>query len=172
MAKSKTAVAASAVSKQAAALSTDAARKRELDKLKQVEQESFQTRQRFRERFYLQEIYEVWWSWPASKRRSFARQAGRLSKIDTRPSSHPIRVLIDCTSPSTEERMKSRWTQALRLAEVLNVPPSNLEKLGKKYGGVAGCARAYAAHRKELAANRLEKLQNLRQKNRVKMKAR
>jgi len=149
---------ATSVSKQAAALSTDATRKRELEKLEQIEQESFQARQRFRERFYLQEIYEVWWSWPASKRTSFARQAARLSKIAARPSSHPIRVLIDCTSPSTEERMKSRWTQALRLAEVLNVPPSNLEKLGRKYGGVSGCARAYAVHRKELRAKTHKKL--------------
>jgi hypothetical protein len=145
---------ATSVSKQAAALSTDAARKRELEKLKQIEQESFQTRQRFRERFYLQEIYEVWWSWPASKRTSFARQAARLSKIAARPSSHPIRILIDCTSPSTEEKMKSRWTQALRLADVLSVPPCDLEKFGNKYGGVAGCARAYAAHLKKLGAKR------------------
>jgi hypothetical protein len=158
MAKSKTAEAESAVSKQSAAQRTDAARKRELEKLRQTEQESFQTRERFWERFYLQEVYEIWWSWPANKRKSFARQAARLSKIPARPSSHPIRVLIDCTSPSTKERMKSRWTRALRLADVLNVPPSNLEKLGKKYGGVAGCARAYAAHRKELRAKTQKKL--------------
>jgi hypothetical protein len=158
MAKSKTAKAESAVSKQATAQRTDAARKRELAKLLQTEQESFQTRQRFWERFYLQEVYETWWSWPTDKKTSFAGQAARLSNIAARPSSHPIRVLIDCTSPSTNERMKSRWTQALRLADELGVPPSNLEKLGKKYGGVAGCARAYAAYRQELRAKKQEKL--------------
>jgi hypothetical protein len=154
MAKSKTAEAESAVSKQAAAQRTDAARKRELAKLQQTEQESFQTRQRFWERFYLQEVYEVWWSWPANKRTSFARQAARLSKIAVRPSAHPIRVLIDCTSPNTNERMKSRWTQALRLAEALSVQPKNLEKLSDKHGGVAGCARAYAAYRNDLKQNK------------------
>ena len=150
----------------------NAARKSELDQLCRIEQESFDARGRFWERTYLQAVYEVWWSWPSDEKTSFARQAARLFKIWVRPSSHPIRILIDCTSPATKEKMRSRWTLALRLAEQLNVPPSELEELGNKHGGVAGCARAYSVRRKKLAAKGREKLQNLRQKNRVKMKAR
>jgi hypothetical protein len=58
--------------------------------------------------------------------------------------------------------MRSRWTLALRLADVLRVPPSALEKFGNKHGGVAGCARAYAMRLKGLAAK----------KKNVKMKSR
>jgi hypothetical protein len=172
MAKAKKTKTASAVSKHRVALGSDAVRKRELKKLMQTEQDSFQMRQRFRERFYLQEVYEVWWSWPASERMSFARQAARLSKKAARPSSHPIRVLIDCTSSATNEKMRSRWALALRLADVLSAPPSKLEKLGKKHGGVAGCARAYAAHLKKLGAKKQNNSLELRQKNRAKVKER
>jgi hypothetical protein len=151
----KSAKTASAVSKHGVAPGLDAARKSELEKLREIEQASFQTRQRFWERIYLQAVYEVWWSWPSGKKISFARQAARLSGISARPGSHPIRVLIDCTSPATNEKMRSRWTLALRLADVLSVAPSELEKFGNKYGGVAGCARAYATRLKRLAAKKL-----------------
>jgi hypothetical protein len=162
MAKSKKTKAASAVSKPGVAQGLDAARKTELEKLRQIEQASFKTRQRFWERTYLQAVYEVWWSWPSGKKTSCAKRAARLSGISARPSSHPIRILIDCTSPATKEKMRSRWTLALRLADVLRVPPSALEKFGNKHGGVAGCARAYAMRLKGLAAK----------KKNVKMKSR
>jgi hypothetical protein len=110
----------------------DAARKSELDQLRRIEQESFEARGRFWERPYLQAVYEVCWSWPGEKR-SFARQAARLCKIQVRPSSHWFRILIDCTSPHTDEKMKSRWTLALRYAYVQSVEPSGLaEFLGGK----------------------------------------
>jgi hypothetical protein len=134
----------------------DRARKSELEQLKRIEQESFSKRQRFWERTYLQAVYEVYWSWPSGLRQSFGRQAARLSGILPRPGSHTIRVLIDCTSPTTKEKMKSRWTLALRLAADLKTAPSQLENLGKKHGGVVGCARAYAARRKRLAAEKQE----------------
>jgi hypothetical protein len=172
MAKSTKAKTASEVSKHEVGPRSDAVRKRELKELMQIEQNSFKERQRFRERFYLQAVYELWWSWPASERMSFARQAARLSKIAVRPGSHSIRVLINCTSPATEEKMRSRWTLALRLADVLSVPPPKLEKLGKKHGGVAGCARAYAAHLKKLGAKKQNNPLKLQQKNRAKLKGR
>jgi hypothetical protein len=172
VAKAKKAKTASAVSKHGVALRLDAVRMRELKELMQIEQDSFQTRQRFWERFYLQEVYEVWWRWPASERMSFARQAARLSKIAARPGSHPIRVLIDCTSPATNEKMRSRWALALRLADVLSVPPSKLEKLSDKHGGVAGCARAYAARLKTLGAKKQKHSLTLRRKSRAKVKER
>jgi hypothetical protein len=171
MARSKTAKGESA-SRPGVARRLDAARESELERLRKIEQDSFKTRRGFWERFYLQEVYEVWWSWPASEGMSFARQAARLSKIAARPGSHPIRVLIDCTSPTTNEKMRSRWALALRLADVLSVPPSKLEKLGDKHGGVAGCARAYAAHLKTLGAKKQKNSLTLRRKSRAKVKER
>jgi hypothetical protein len=140
MAETKKAKAASAVSKPGVARGLDAARKSELEKLRQIEQASFKKRERFWERTYLQAVYEVWWSWPLGKKWSFARQSARFCRIQVRPSSHAFRMLIDCTSPHTDEKMKSRWTLALRYARVQRVEPSGLvEFLGGK-GGVAGRA--------------------------------
>jgi hypothetical protein len=124
----------------------DRTRRDELKQLKRVEEESFASRERFRERPYLQAVYELYCDW-ADDRHSKARSAqmARLNGISPRKDSHPIRIIIDCSSPSTEERIKSRWTRALRFALAKRVPPSKLLDLldEEGRGGLAGLASAF-----------------------------
>jgi hypothetical protein len=121
------------------------ARKSEIDQLSRIERDS-DPRQRFWERTYLQAVYELYWSWPGRERRSFAKQAARLCDISVRPSAHSIRIIIDCTSPKTDEKKRSRWTLALRFALWKQITPSKLSEFlnEKGKGGIAGRAREYA----------------------------
>jgi hypothetical protein len=88
-------------------------------------------------------------------------------------SHHGFRILIDCTSPQTDEKTKSRWTQALRYAYRQRVEPSGMVEFfgGKGTGGVAGRAQAFAAHVKKIEAIK-KKVRELQQNRRLKMKSR
>jgi hypothetical protein len=170
MAKSTKAKTASAVSKHGLVPGLDDVRKRELKELMQIEQDSFKTRQRYWERTYLQAVYDLWCSWPKGKKWSFARQSAGLCGIQVQRSHHGFRILIDCTSPQTGEKIKSRWTQALRYAYVQRVEPSGMVEFfgGEGKGGVAGRAQAFAAHVKKIEAIK-QKLRKLQQKRRLQM---
>jgi hypothetical protein len=173
MARSNKAKTAFAVSRRGGVPGLDDVRKRELKELMLIEQDSFKTRQRYRERTYLQAVYDLWCSWPKGKRWSFARQSAGLCGIQVQGSHHGFRILIDCTSPQTDEKIKSRWTQALRYAYVQRVDPSGIAQFfgGKGKGGVAGRARAFAAHVKRIASIKQE-VRKLQQKRRLQMKSR
>jgi hypothetical protein len=121
----------------------EGARKRELDHLKETEKQ-IGDRTRYSERPYLQGVYELYCDWEADKRpKARSAQMAKLCKISTRKDAHPIRIIIDCSSPSTDEKMKSRWTLALRFAQVRGVPPSKLLDFLNEKGGLAGRARAF-----------------------------
>jgi hypothetical protein len=122
------------------------ARQKELDHLKQVEKKSFTSRNRFREREFLQAVYRVWRQWPKDKKRANAERMAKLSEVPSRKSAHSLRIMMDCSSPGTDEKLRSRWTQALRYAHAQNVHSSALLEFlmeGVK-GGVAGAARELA----------------------------
>jgi hypothetical protein len=166
MAKSNKAKTALVVSKRGVVPGLDDVRKRELKELMLIKQDSFKTRQRYWERTYLQAVYDLWCSWPKGKRWSFARQSAGLCGIQVQRSHHGLRILIDCTSPQTDEKIKSRWTQALRYAYVQRVEPSGMAEFfgGKGKGGVAGRAQAFAAHVKRIKTikQKVRKLQQMR----------
>jgi hypothetical protein len=137
----------------------DKARKSELEQLQRIEKESYQSRTRFWERKYLRAVYEVWRSWPSDVKKLFARQMAKLCKISARASSHAIRIIIDCSSPKTDEKMKSRWTLALRFAHARHIEPSNLDKFftEKGAGGLAGRASAFEGRQRKARKARSKK---------------
>jgi hypothetical protein len=139
---------------------TPGSRKSELGQLRQIEKQSFLSRTRFWERKYLKAVYKVWRSWPMQKRRSYAEQMGRLCGISPRASSHSIRIIIDCSSPRTPDKMRSRWTLALREAYAKGISSSKLLEFFQEEGGLAGRASAFEARRRKAAAAKKAKAQS------------
>jgi hypothetical protein len=135
-------------------LGLNKARKSELEQLQRIERESYESRTRYWERKYLRAAYEVWRSWPSDLKKCFAMQMAKLCNISARKSSHAIRIIIDCSSPKTDEKMKSRWTLALRSAQARHIEPSNLDKFftERGAGGLAGRASVFEARQRKAAA--------------------
>jgi hypothetical protein len=159
----RTASAATSVAaKRRRARELDKARAAELEQLQEIEKKSYLSRTRFRERGYLEAVYGVWSSWPLKEKRSFAKRMARLCKISPRASSHSIRIVIDCSSPKTAEKMRSRWTLALRYASLKGIEPTKLQEFFHKkgQGGLAGAARAYEARQRKAAAPRKMKVKS------------
>src|SRR5271170_2906372 len=121
--------------------------RKEIGHLQKIEKESFAARGRFRERAYLQAVYKVYRCWPVAERKARAEQMARIADVLWRQSTHPIRIIIDCSSPSTDEKTKSRWTQALRCASRQDVKFVRLNDylMEEGKGGIAGRAREFAA---------------------------
>jgi hypothetical protein len=134
---------------------TMASTKVELERLRQVEEAAFKSRSRFREREYLGAVYELYSVWRNDKHsKANAWTLAKFCKLQPRPTAHPIRVIIDCTSPDADDKTKSRWTLALRFAHQEKVEPTDLASFlaADGEGGLAGRARAYAAARAEKIA--------------------
>jgi hypothetical protein len=164
--KAKGARTASAATSVAAKLrrvrELDQARAAELEQLQQIEKKSYQSRTRFWERGYLEAVYGVWRSWPLKEKKFFAKRMARLCKISPRASSHSIRIVIDCSSPKTAEKMRSRWTLALRYANLKRIEPTKLQEFfyKKGQGGLAGAASAYEARQRKAVAAKKSKVKS------------
>jgi hypothetical protein len=122
------------------------ARKAELDHLKDIEKASFRSRERYRERTYLHAVYKAYRRALFAERKARAMQMAELSGITPRKNTHPLKIMIDCSSPGTDEKIRSRWAQALRCASKRNVNANDLLEFLKEEGkgGVAGRAREFA----------------------------
>jgi hypothetical protein len=77
-----------------------------------------------------------------------ARRIAKICKLSIKKKSHPIRILIEASAGPEDARQKSRWTQALRFAFGWRLPAAKLKWCFEKTGGIAGCARKYAAKNK------------------------
>jgi hypothetical protein len=102
---------------------------------------------RYHERPYLQAVYKLYLEWAAKgKERSKAKQVAKILNREQRSDTHLIRLLIDYSAPGAKEKMRSKWSLALRFAKEKNVTPSGLidfmEDPGR--GGMAGCASGFA----------------------------
>jgi len=151
------------------AKSLPGARRKELVYLKELEEQIVTSRARFRERPYLQAVYELYCDWKADGRSKVASaQMAKSSGISPRRDSHPIRIIIDCSSPKTDEKMRSRWTLALQYAHAKGASPSKLiEFLNERgKGGLAGRASAFTKMKKNhrLIVNLGKALRNKRAK--------
>lgn len=121
----------------------------QMKKLRDYEHACFGSRRRFREREYLNAVYERY------RRMKKARDVkvtlalvADLSGLGAKKGSHPVRHIIECSSREPERRIKSRWTNALRFAELKKIEPSDLLDFIDKNGGAAGCAEKFAEWRK------------------------
>jgi DNA segregation ATPase FtsK/SpoIIIE-like protein len=138
-----------------AARRTMATARNELEHLQEMEKKSFAKRGRFWERPYLQAVYKLYRVWRADRHsKSTSVQIAAICGITLRKDSHPIRIIIDCSSPRTPEKMRSRWALALRYANVKKISPSKLlEFLDEEgQGGLAGRASAFRARQRKGAA--------------------
>ena len=72
--------------------------------------------------------------------------AQRIAKLFglCKPSTYPIRVIIDATS-TADNKTRSRWTSALRYAWRERKIWTDLASFLRKNGGPAGCADQFAA---------------------------
>jgi hypothetical protein len=131
--------------KGAAGSHSAGARECELERLKEIEKKSYASRSRFWERDFLQAVYELWWRWPWWTRWVCAAGMARRCGVKVQPSTHAIRIVIDCSSPRTDARTRSRWALALRLAADKKLKPSELEEFFAKSGGIAGRANEFKA---------------------------
>jgi len=118
---------------------------RELAFLRKIEKESHQSRGRFWEREVLTAVYGVWSrrGWWTGK--LYAAQLAKLCNVKPKPGTHAIRTIIDCTSPRTDPKRRSRWALALRLAADRNLKPEELGEFFAEEGGIAGRANEFEA---------------------------
>jgi hypothetical protein len=130
----------SSKAKRAAESQSPGAREHELERLKEIEKKSYASRRRFWERDFLKAVYETWRKWPRLMRGVYSRQMARLSDLKPRSGTDSIRVIIDCSSPRTDPKKRSRWALALRLAADKKLEPSDLEEFFDEEGGVSGRA--------------------------------
>jgi hypothetical protein len=127
------------------------ARRKELERLQEIEEKSFASRGRFRERPYLEAVYEHYGKWSAAGHpKSRAAHMAKLCGISPRKDSHPIKI----TSPETDVKLRSRWALALRNAFKHGISSSKLlEFLDEKgKGGLVGRARELAKSQRQTAA--------------------
>jgi hypothetical protein len=142
---------------------TMATARNELEHLQEIEKKSFAKRGRFWERPYLKAVYKLYREWRADHHsESSSKQIAKIWGITLRKDSHPIRIIIDCSSPRTPEKMRSRWALALRHAHAKNISSSKLieflEQEGQ--GGLAGRASAFRARQRKSAAAKNAKVQS------------
>jgi hypothetical protein len=74
----------------------------------------------------------------------WARRIAKLFGLRSQKRTHPIRVIIDATS-TADNKMKSRWTRALRYAWRERKTWKDLGLFLRENGGPAGCADQFAA---------------------------
>jgi hypothetical protein len=116
-----------------------------IDDLRELERKCFASRSRFAFYDYLAAVFELY---VQLRRRNQAKpSARRIAKLFglRKPNrTHPIRVIIDATS-TADNKMKSRWTRALRYAWRERKIWTDLASFLRKNGGPAGCADQFAA---------------------------
>src|SRR5271169_545685 len=129
---------------------TMATTRNEIERLEEIEKKSFAVRSRLRERPYLQAVYKLYRDWREDGHStSLSQQAAKIYGITLREDSHPIRIIIDCSSPKTDEKMRSRWALALRHAYVKGISSSKLLEFLDEEGGVAGRASEFRARQRK-----------------------
>ena len=122
-----------------------APRESELEQLCEIESEAFSSRKRYRERPYLAAVYQLYRDWRQDKQaKSRAEKMAEICGISLRSDFHPISVLLACSSPGTDEKMRSKWSLTLQFANENDVSSSDLASFMDAHGGMAGCASKFA----------------------------
>jgi hypothetical protein len=138
---------------------TKATTRREIERLEEIEKKSFALRSRLRERPYLQAVYKLYCDWRADRySESRSKEIAKFRGISLRRDSHPIRIIIDCSSPNTDEKMRSRWALALRHAYTKGIASSKLLEFLAEEGGVAGRASEFRARQRKAAAAKKQRV--------------
>jgi len=127
-------------------------RKREREQLCEIEKKAFSSHKRYRERPYLAAVYQLYRDWVQDKNPTGrAAQMAALCSKSLRSDAHPISVLLACSSPGTDQKMRSKWSLALRFAYAkYDVSASDLDNFMDAHDGMAACASEFAPLNKAL----------------------
>jgi hypothetical protein len=125
-------------------LISDRQLRKTIDGLRRLERKCFASRKRFAFYDYLAGMFELYVQLRRTKQaRKAARLIAKLFQLRLPKHTHPIRVIIDATS-SADNKMKSRWTRALRYAWRERKAWTGLKTFLRENGGPAGCAELFA----------------------------
>jgi hypothetical protein len=131
--------------RQEITLISDRQLRQTIDGLRRLERKCFASRSRFAFYNYLAAVFEFYVQLRRTKQ---AKQAAgliaKLFQLRKLKRIQPIRVIIDATS-TADNKMKSRWTRALRYAWRERKRWTDLKIFLQENGGPAGCAEQFAA---------------------------
>ena len=113
-----------------------------------LERKCFASRSRFAFYDYLAAVFELYVRLRRTRQaKKSARLIAKLFGLRKQNSTHPIRVIIDVTS-TADIKTRSRWSRALRYAWRERKTWKDLGSFLRANGGPAGCARHFAAIKK------------------------
>jgi hypothetical protein len=116
-----------------------------IDYLRELERKCFAARNRFAFYDYLAAVFELYVQLRRTKQaKKSARLIAKPFGLRKQGRSHPIRVIIDATS-TADNKMKSRWSRALRYAWHERKASKDLRTFLRENAGPAGCADQFAA---------------------------
>ena len=119
-----------------------------IDDLRELERKCFAARSRFAFYDYLAAVFELYVQLRRrNQAKPSARRIAKLFELCKQGRSHPISVIIDATS-TTDLKTRSRWSRALRYAWRERRTWKDLGSFLRENGGPAGCARHFAAIKK------------------------
>ena len=136
----------------------------QIKKLARLEERAFGPRSgRFDFYGYLEAVLKVYWSWEDDEARKSRREkVGELYGIPSRKGRKALHVLIEATSQQ-KSQTKNRWVQALQFAAAYRaqIGKKGFEAFCQANGGIAGCARKWAARRKSHKVANVPRLRSL-----------
>jgi hypothetical protein len=101
----------------------------ELNRVKTAETIAYQQRSRFAMRSYLKQVYRLYDRWKRTgEANQSACRAAALQGVTVRRGTHPLKILIDLTTPPNhaDAKVRSRMARALEFAAVEKIRPSDL----------------------------------------------
>jgi hypothetical protein len=121
-----------------------AARDAEISHLRDAAEETLVSRERFRERALLVEVYDLYRRWVRVNRaKTRAQQLIEFFGPGVRANAHPITVILAATLTQLDQKIRSKWSLALQYAHANDAAPKDLSSFMDEHGGMAGCAQAF-----------------------------
>jgi hypothetical protein len=129
-------------------LISDRQLRKTIEDLRGLERKCFASRSRFAFYDYLAAVFELYVQLRRrNQAKPSARRIAKLFGLRNQKHSHCITTIIDATS-AADIKTKSRWSRALRYAWRERNTWADLTSFLRENGGPAGCARQFAAIRK------------------------
>ena len=114
---------------------------RELKQVILVGREAHSSRRQLAAYDYLGSVLRLFGRWDRrGLARKRSRKAAKLSGLQIRGDTSPIRILIDCTAHKADRKQRSRWSRCLEFAVSKNIAAGELKSFLRANGGIAGCA--------------------------------
>jgi len=111
----------------------------------------------------------MYWSWEDDGARKTRREkVGKLYGIPARKSRKGLHVLVEATSKQNSQT-KNRWIQALQFAATrrAQIEQEGFGEFCRANGGIAGCARKWAARKRGLKTARVPRPPGLKEQPQI-----